>query len=124
MIKQEVKTSGLSYEKVWQKMERNLSTMKSAVEEGVEGVESTTGLTGGDAFKMKRYIDSGRGLSGDVPLHAICYAVSTNEVNAAMGHIFATPTRGSAGVDPGVYFAMKENHPEFTVDEMDKFIFT
>ena len=61
MIEQEVKTSGLSYEKVWQKMERNLSTMESAVKEGVEGVESTTGLTGGDAFKMKRYIESGRG---------------------------------------------------------------
>lgn len=124
MIDQEVKTSGLSYEKVWQKMERNLSTMKSAVEEGVEGVESTTGLTGGDAFKMKRYIESGRGLSGNLTLHAICYAVSTNEVNAAMGQICATPTAGSAGVVPGVLFAMKESHPEFTHEDMVKFLFT
>lgn len=78
MIAQEMETSGLSYDDIYKQMEYNLDTMENAVKEGLEGVESTTGLTGGDAVKMRRYIESGRGLSGDLTLHAIMNAVSTN----------------------------------------------
>ncbi|OFO50959.1 L-serine ammonia-lyase, iron-sulfur-dependent, subunit alpha [Nosocomiicoccus sp. HMSC059G07] len=124
MIAQEMETSGLSYDDIYKQMEYNLDTMENAVKEGLEGVESTTGLTGGDAVKMRRYIESGRGLSGNLTLHAIMNAVSTNEVNAAMGQICATPTAGSAGVVPGVLFAMKEKYPETTREEMVKFLFT
>ncbi|RCK10999.1 hypothetical protein DT075_24725 [Bacillus licheniformis] len=45
-------------------------------------------------------------------LDAVSKAVATNEVNAAMGTICATPTAGSAGVVPGTLFAVKEKlHP-------------
>ena len=37
---------------------------------------------------------SGKGLSGDTILDAVSKAVATNEVNAAMGIICATPTAG------------------------------
>lgn len=40
-------------------------------------------------------------------LDAVSKAVATNEVNAAMGKICATPTAGSAGVVPGVLFGLK-----------------
>src|SRR5690606_35254227 len=44
-------------------------------------------------------------------------------VNAARGGICATPTAGSAGCDPGVLFAVKEQlHP--TREEMVRFLFT
>jgi L-serine dehydratase len=50
-------------------------------------------------------------------------AVATNEVNAAMGTICATPTAGSAGVVPGTLFAVKEKlNP--TREEMIAFLFT
>src|SRR5699024_4247119 len=124
MISQEMEVTGRPYLDVYEDMDRNLEVMESAVEEGIGGVTSTTGLTGMDAVKMQEYIDSGKGLSGDLTLYAICYAVSTNEVNAAMGQICATPTAGSAGVVPGVLFATKENHPEFTHEDMVKFLFT
>ena len=123
MIEQEVAVTGRSYLDIYKDMERNLEVMESAVEEGIGGVESTTGLTGMDAVKMKKYIDSGKGLSGELTLYAIAHAVSTNEVNAAMGKICATPTAGSAGVVPGVLFAMREKH-DISREEMVKFLFT
>ncbi|MCG1008689.1 L-serine ammonia-lyase, iron-sulfur-dependent, subunit alpha [Salinicoccus sp. ID82-1] len=123
MIAQEMEVTGRSYLDIHKDMERNLEVMESAVEEGFGGVESTTGLTGMDAVKMKKYIDSGRGLSGELTLYAIAHAVSTNEVNAAMGKICATPTAGSAGVVPGVLFAMREKH-DISREDMVKFLFT
>lgn len=123
MISQEMEVTGRSYLDVYKDMERNLEVMESAVAEGVAGVTSTTGLTGMDAVKMQKYIDSGQGLSGDLTLYAIAHAVSTNEVNAAMGKICATPTAGSAGVVPGVLFAMQKKH-DVSREDMIKFLFT
>ncbi|WP_411844046.1 L-serine ammonia-lyase, iron-sulfur-dependent, subunit alpha [Salinicoccus sp. HZC-1] len=123
MISQEMEVTGRSYLEVYKDMERNLEVMESAVAEGIAGVTSTTGLTGMDAVKMQKYIDSGQGLSGDLTLYAIAHAVSTNEVNAAMGKICATPTAGSAGVVPGVLFAMEKKH-DVSREDMIKFLFT
>lgn len=123
MIEQEMRVSKRSYLEVYQDMEKNLDVMQNAVDEGLGGVASKTGLTGHDAVKMKKYIESGKGLSGDMNLLAIAYAVSTNEVNAAMGKICATPTAGSAGVVPGVLFALNEQR-DLTKEDMVRFLFT
>lgn len=123
MMEQEMRVSKRSYLEVYQDMERNLDVMQNAVDEGLGGVASKTGLTGHDAVKMKKYIESGKGLSGDMNLLAIAYAVSTNEVNAAMGKICATPTAGSAGVVPGVLFALNEQR-DLTKEDMVRFLFT
>lgn len=123
MMEQEMKVSKRSYLEVYQDMERNLDVMQNAVDEGIGGVASKTGLTGHDAVKMKKYIESGKGLSGDMNLLAIAYAVSTNEVNAAMGKICATPTAGSAGVVPGVLFALNEQR-DLSREDMVRFLFT
>ena len=122
MMEQEMRVSKRSYLEVYQDMERNLDVMQNAVDEGSGGVASKTGLTGHDAVKMKKYIESGKGLSGDMNLLAIAYAVSTNEVNAAMGKICATPTAGSAGVVPGVLFALNEQR-DLTKEDMVRFLF-
>lgn len=122
MMEQEMRVSKRSYLEVYQDMERNLDVMQNAVDEGLGGVASKTGLTGHDAVKMKKYIESGKGLSGDMNLLAIAYAVSTNEVNAAMGKICATPTAGSAGVVPGVLFALNEQR-NLTKEDMVRFLF-
>ena len=77
MIEQEMEMTQQSREYIWEKMEKNLQTMKNAVERSVEGegVFSPTGLTGGDALKMKKYRERGKTLSGDsilagVPIRA------------------------------------------------------
>jgi L-serine dehydratase len=123
MIQQEMEVSGFSREKIIEKMEFNLKIMEEAVERGLKGVQSVTGLTGGDAVLLQKYIQSGRALSGNLILDAVSKAVATNEVNAAMGTICATPTAGSAGVVPGTLFAVKEKlNP--TRLEMIEFLFT
>ena len=124
MIRQEMEATGYSYLDIYNLMKTNLTTMEGAVAEGLEGVHSTTGLTGMDAVKMQKYIDSGKGLSGELNLLAIANAVSTNEVNAAMGKICATPTAGSAGVVPGVLFAMVKKDPSITEEQKIRFLFT
>lgn len=108
MLEQEMSVSGLTKEEVYMHMDRNLTTMENAVAEGLNGVTSKTGLTGGDAVLMQQYMASGQALAGNLVLDAISKAVATNEVNAAMGKICATPTAGSAGVVPGVLFALKD----------------
>lgn len=124
MIQQEMEQTGQSYLDVYNLMKINFETMENAVQEGIAGVNSTTGLTGMDAVKMQKYIDSGKGLSGELNLLAIANAISTNEVNAAMGKICATPTAGSAGVVPGVLFAMVKKDPTITEEQKIRFLFT
>lgn len=123
MIRQEIEVSGASREQIMEKMDRNLTVMEQAVEKGLKGVRSLSGLTGGDAVLLQNYIRSGKSLSGELLLDAVSKAVATNEVNAAMGTICATPTAGSAGVVPGTLFAVKHKlNP--TRKEMIEFLFT
>ncbi|MBS8266596.1 L-serine ammonia-lyase, iron-sulfur-dependent, subunit alpha [Mesobacillus boroniphilus] len=123
MIRQEIEVSGRSREEIIAQMDNNLQVMERAVERGLNGVKSQTGLTGGDAVLLQKYIDSGKSLAGNLLLDAVSKAVATNEVNAAMGIICATPTAGSAGVVPGTLFAVKEKlNP--TRMEMIEYLFT
>jgi L-serine dehydratase len=123
MIRQEIEVSGRSREEIIAQMDNNLQVMERAVERGLAGVKSQTGLTGGDAVLLQKYIDSGKSLAGNLLLDAVSKAVATNEVNAAMGIICATPTAGSAGVVPGTLFAVKEKlNP--TRMEMIEYLFT
>ena len=125
MIEQEMEMTQQSREYIWEKMEKNLQTMKNAVERSVEGegVFSPTGLTGGDALKMKKYRERGKTLSGDSVLVGVQYALGTNEVNAAMGLVCATPTAGASGTLPGVVFSIADtmnlNH-----EQQVRFLFT
>ena len=123
MIRQEIEVSGRSREEIIAQMDNNLSVMERAVERGLNGVKSHSGLTGGDAVLLQKYIESGKSLAGNLLLDAVSKAVATNEVNAAMGIICATPTAGSAGVVPGTLFAVKEKlNP--TRMEMIEYLFT
>lgn len=125
IIEQECKSSGLSREEVWNKMKRNLDTMRAAVKKGQEGdgVFSKTGLTGGEAVKIKEYRKTHKTLCGDTMVEAIQDAVATNEVNASMGVVCATPTAGSAGTLPGIIF-MLENRLDLNEEQMVRFLFT
>ncbi|MFB6466601.1 L-serine ammonia-lyase, iron-sulfur-dependent, subunit alpha [Cytobacillus sp. Hz8] len=123
MIEQEIEATGRTREDILAKMENNLQVMEKAVERGLGGVHSHSGLTGGDAVLLQKYLEKGNFLSGELLLDAVSKAVATNEVNAAMGTICATPTAGSAGVVPGTLFAVKKKlNP--TRDEMIAFLFT
>lgn len=123
MIEQEMLITGRSREDIYKQMDRNLTIMEEAVERGLKGVQSVTGLTGGDAVLIQNYIKKGNTLAGDLLLDAVSKAVATNEVNAAMGTICATPTAGSAGVVPGTLFAV-QNKLNPTREQMIRYLFT
>ncbi|OEH91224.1 L-serine ammonia-lyase, iron-sulfur-dependent, subunit alpha [Bacillus solimangrovi] len=123
MILQEIEVRGCTRDEVVSKMDTNLKVMEQAVERGIAGVKSHSGLTGGAARQLREYMNSGKMLSGETILDAVSKAMATNEVNAAMGTICATPTAGSAGVVPGTLFAVIEKlNP--TREQMIRFLFT
>lgn len=113
MIEQEMKLNGVSRSAVEKLMYRNLSVMMAAIDEGIDGVSSKTGLTGGDAKKLQAYVDSGKSITGEHFLNGVVAAIATNEVNASLGLICATPTAGSAGVLPGCVHTLKK---KFNID--------
>ncbi|GAQ17824.1 L-serine dehydratase, alpha chain [Oceanobacillus picturae] len=123
MIRQEMDVKNKSREEIYEEMEKNLQVMEKAIEDALEGVQSVTGLTGGDAVLIQKYMKEKNPLSGNLMLDAVSKAMGTNEVNAAMGTICATPTAGSAGCVPGALFAVKEQlNP--TREQMIRFLFT
>ncbi|HLS20700.1 MAG TPA: L-serine ammonia-lyase, iron-sulfur-dependent, subunit alpha [Bacillota bacterium] len=123
MIRQEMEVKNRTREEVYEQMERNLTVMEEAIEQSLQGVTSVTGLTGGDAVLVQQYMENHEPLSGHILLDAVSKAMGTNEVNAAMGIICATPTAGSAGCVPGTLFAVK-NQLKPTRDEMIRYLFT
>ena len=125
VIQAECNDMNVSRNDVWRKMKHNLDTMRLAVSRGAHGigVHSKTGLTGGDAVKIKDYRKSHKTLSGDMIISAVQSAIATNEVNAAMGVICATPTAGSSGTLPGVLFTL-EKRLGLDEEQMVRFLFT
>ncbi|MFC4023190.1 L-serine ammonia-lyase, iron-sulfur-dependent, subunit alpha [Oceanobacillus longus] len=123
MIRQEMDVKEKTREEVYEEMEKNLQVMERAIDDAMQGVQSVTGLTGGDAVRIQKYMKEKTPLSGHLMMDAVSKAMGTNEVNAAMGIICATPTAGSAGCVPGTLFAVKEQlHP--TREQMIRYLFT
>ena len=122
IMETEMFDSGESYEVIWNRMSTQLEVMKRTVNQGNLGVESTTKLTGGDAKKLDAYIKKGNSILNESGLKAVRNAIATNEVNASMGLICATPTAGSAGVVPGVLLGLSERY-KFTNEEQIRFLF-
>lgn len=96
-------------ERLLAQMEESLQVMEKAVESGMDPeLHSTSGLTGGDAWKMMKYGKTG-GITGSFMTGAMARALAVSEYNAAMGKIVAAPTAGSCGIMPGCLVSvMKE----------------
>ncbi|HHR7936341.1 TPA: L-serine ammonia-lyase, iron-sulfur-dependent, subunit alpha [Staphylococcus aureus] len=125
MVKEEMELSGKSRDEVRAQMKQNLDVMRDAVIKGTtgDGVESVTGYTGHDAAKLRDYNETHHALSGYEMIDAVKGAIATNEVNAAMGIICATPTAGSSGTISGALFKLEKTH-DLTEEQMIDFLFT
>ncbi|MEB8150784.1 L-serine ammonia-lyase, iron-sulfur-dependent, subunit alpha [Staphylococcus xylosus] len=124
MISEEMSLKGISRDEVRALMKQNIDVMREAVEKGItgEGVKSVTGYTGQDAVKLATYNEREHALSGYEMVEALKGAIATNEVNAAMGIICATPTARSSGTIPGILFKLEKSH-HLTTDQMIDFLF-
>ena len=101
--------SGVTEEKVRMMMKHHLHCMQDAVQNGLdEKLRSVSGLTGGQAALMLRYMQAGKSLCGSLLGKAEVYALATAECNACMGKIVAAPTAGACGILPGAIIAMME----------------
>ncbi|RXT15059.1 L-serine ammonia-lyase, iron-sulfur-dependent, subunit alpha [Ammoniphilus sp. CFH 90114] len=124
MIETEVEMSGKTREAVLEMMARNLEVMEEAVERGIKDTErSRSGLTGGDAVLLQNYLKHHKPLSGELLLDAVSKSVATNEVNAKMGTICATPTAGACGIVPGTLFAVSQKL-DASREQMIRYLFT
>ncbi|GED69693.1 L-serine dehydratase [Brevibacillus reuszeri] len=124
MLARESSKSGQSEQEISEKMKLRLVKMKEAIDQGViDQSLAPSGISGGDAYKMERYLEKGEQLTGNLVADAMKFAFATSEMNARMGIIVATPTAGSAGILPGCLFSLHENQ-KFTFEHLVMGLFT
>jgi L-serine dehydratase len=110
MLKMEIEKSGKDQETIISMMEERLLKMKEAVDSGInDSSTAPSGISGGDAVKMKDYVNQGKALTGPYIRDSMTFSLATSECNARMGVIVATPTAGAAGILPGVLFSLHKN---------------
>ena len=98
-------------EELFEQMRASLQVMAEAAAKGLTAVsKSASGLSGGDANKMRQAVDAGRSLSGKVLSETLAKALAIAEVNACMDRIVAAPTAGSCGIIPAVLLTLKEEN--------------
>ena len=96
-------------EQVYDGMARCYQVMADGVAPGCDpNLRSASGLSGGNAAKMKAAVDAGRTLTGPVLGGALTRALAISELNAAMGRIVAAPTAGSCGILPAALLTMEQ----------------
>lgn len=100
-----------SQDELFELMRASLQVMAEAAAKGLSAVsKSASGLSGGDANKMRQAVDAGRSLSGKVLSETLAKALAIAEVNACMGRIVAAPTAGSCGIIPAVLLTLQEEN--------------
>lgn len=109
VLKQQAEQMELSEQEVFNKMKENYEVMASCIQPGcAPDLKSTSGLTGGDAYKMREAVYSGKNLTGSLLGGALYRALAVSELNAAMGRIVAAPTAGSCGILPAAILTLQE----------------
>lgn len=94
-------------EQIYERMRNSLHVMEESVVSGMEkDLRSTSGLTGGDAWKMRQRLD--HNLTGRTFVSALTKAIAVSETNACMGRIVAAPTAGSCGILPACILTVME----------------
>lgn len=102
---------------LFRKMRENYHVMQESIQKGADpDIKSTSGLTGGDAWKLYRVYEKKKSLTGSFMAGAMWRALAVSELNAAMGRIVAAPTAGSCGILPAAIVTMQE---EYSLDEYD-----
>ena len=105
----EMKNSGLSREEIDARMEEALQIMRQSAEKGFdENRKSMSGMTGGQAAKLRAAVEKGQTSGGHYLGRAAARALAIAECNAAMGKIVAAPTAGACGILPAALLTLQE----------------
>ena len=125
VIAREVEQSSRDQQTVWDMMHKRLLVMRESAGEGISRpVQSLSGISGGNAWRLWQHLEAGyQPITGPILSRAIARAMAVNEVNAGMGCIVATPTAGSAGILPGVLLTLQEAYG-FSDEQLVNALFT
>lgn len=108
VLRQQAQQLELTEEETYAKMAENYKVMAECIEPGCDpDLRSSSGLTGGSAYKMRQVSESGKSLTGSFLSGALYRALAVSELNAAMGRIVAAPTAGSCGILPAAVLTMQ-----------------
>ncbi|MCL2791882.1 MAG: L-serine ammonia-lyase, iron-sulfur-dependent, subunit alpha [Spirochaetaceae bacterium] len=111
VLNDQAKELGLSEEQLFKQMEEMLDVMIASVKAGMnKDTRSSSGLTGGNAYKVNQYSSAGKTIGGSFCTKAIAKAIAVAEYNASMGKIVAAPTAGACGIIPAALLTMMEEH--------------
>lgn len=101
---------GMTEERAVKIMRDRFTVMREAAASGLRPeAHSLSGLTGGNAARLRTLCESGRTLGGPLIGKAEAYALAVAECNACMGKIVAAPTAGACGILPGALLALLED---------------
>ncbi len=110
-LKREIENGKLTIEQIHSKLTDSLKIMRNAANKALsQDVLTNGGLINGNAKKVEEFCREKETLCGTAMTHAVYYAMSVLEVNAAMGLIVAAPTAGASGVLPGVLFGLENEY--------------
>ena len=108
VLRQQAEQMEQTEESVYEHMRKNYQVMTECIDPGCnKDLKSTSGLTGGSAYKMRRISENGKSLTGSFLSGALYRALAVSELNAAMGRIVAAPTAGSCGILPAALLTMQ-----------------
>ena len=97
-------------EALYRKMEKTYRVMAASIEPGCrKNLRSTSGLTGGSAYKMRQVSEAGKSLTGPLLSGALYRALAVSELNASIGRIGAAPAAGSCGILPAAVLTMEKD---------------
>ena len=105
----EMRETGAAREEINKKMETALRVMRQSAEKGFDPkLHSMSGMTGGQACRLRQAVEENRTAGGNYLGRAAARALAVAECNAAMGKIVAAPTAGACGILPGVLLTAQE----------------
>ena len=124
VLEQQAEQMELPKQEIYEKMRENYRVMASCIQPGsAPDLKSTSGLTGGDAYRMRTAVEQGKNLTGPLLGGALYRALAVSELNASMGRIVAAPTAGSCGIVPAAVLTMQEQY-QLTEEECVRSLFT
>ena len=108
VLRQQAEQMEQTEKSVYEHMRKNYQVMTECIDPGCnKDLKSTSGLTGGSAYKMRRISENGKSLTGSFLSGALYRALAVSDIHAAMGRIVAAPTAGSCDILPAALLTMQ-----------------
>ena len=113
----------ITVKEVREKVQKNISAMKEAINNGLISKEkSFSGLCGDDCYKLNQKYKNSPSVFGEVFENITRYAIATMEENLRMNKIVACPTAGSCGIVPAVIISLSEKYKLSEEEEINALI--